>query len=286
MTPRFHATKGYTNDPNGLVYFNGFYHMFFQSADGRMNNLEQPVCWGHAVSRDLVQWQQVENALLPDQPYEKDRGCWSGSAVVKDDKLYLFYTGAARPCASVNVAWSGDGIHFEKYAENPVIPRGPEDADCWEFRDPKVQENGRCVMTVRWKMSGSCGIKTGWKCLSIMDPVILRSIPADKYICKKRVPFWAPHFYSLAAAAVVVTAAAVIIVVTAAIAAPGAAAVAQQEDQNDDPANITTAETVIVTHIYYLRKSLQRFSPLIPRYSGREIWCEKAGMHLHTGFIL
>lgn len=142
MIPRFHATKGYTNDPNGLVFFKGLYHVFFQSADGRMNNLEQPVCWGHAVSRDLVQWQQVENALLPDQPYEKDQGCWSGSAVVKDDKLYLFYTGAARPCASVNVAWSKDGIHFEKYAENPVIPRGPEDADSWEFCDPKVQKIG------------------------------------------------------------------------------------------------------------------------------------------------
>jgi len=99
------------------------------------------------------------------------------------------------------------------------------------------------------------------------------------------VPFWAPLFYPLAAAAVVVTAAAVIIVVTAAIAAPGTAAVTEQEDQDDDPANITTAETVIVTHIYYLRKSFQRFSPLIPRYSGREIWCEKAGMQMHTDFM-
>ena len=79
----------------------------------------------------------------------------------------------------------------------------------------------------------------------------------------------------LAAATVVVAAAAAIIVVAAAVAAPGAAAVAEQQDQDDDPANITAAETVVVTHIHYLRKNLQRHLPLIPRYSGAGIWCEK-----------
>ena len=66
-----------------------------------------------------------------------------------------------------------------------------------------------------------------------------------------------PFLIYLAAAAVVVAA---IMVVAAAIAAPGTTAVAEQEDQNDDPANITAAETVIVTHIHYLRKNLQRQS--------------------------
>ena len=83
------------------------------------------------------------------------------------------------------------------------------------------------------------------------------------------------HFYLAAAAALI--AAAVVAVVAAAVAAPGAAAVAQQEDQDDDPANVTAAETVIITHKHYLRKNLQRHQPLIPRYSGGSIWCEKAG---------
>lgn len=142
MKLRFHLEQGYMNDPNGLVYFKGLYHAFFQSSFGRMIPTERPVGWGHAVSKDLVNWRQVEDALLPDQPYEKDRGCWSGSAVEKDGKLYAFYTGAARPFASVNVAWSDDGIHFTKFDGNPVIARGPADGDDWDFRDPKVQKIG------------------------------------------------------------------------------------------------------------------------------------------------
>lgn len=142
MERHFHLKKGYLNDPNGLCVFNGKYHAFFQTSFGRMNPTEKPTGWGHAVSDDLVHWEQLPDAIVPDKPYEKDRGCWSGSAVVKDGRLYAFYTGAARPNASVNVAWSDDGIHFTKYEENPVICRGPADGDAWEFRDPKVQRIG------------------------------------------------------------------------------------------------------------------------------------------------
>ena len=79
--------------------------------------------------------------------------------------------------------------------------------------------------------------------------------------------------FCLAAAAIVIAAT----VVAAAVAAPhGATAVAEQQDQNDDPANITAAETVIITHRIYLREILQRHLPLIPRYSVADIWCKKA----------
>ena len=142
MKLRFHLSKGYMNDPNGLCFFRGQYHAFFQTSFGRMVPTEAPLGWGHAVSDDLVHWQQLEDALIPDQPYEKDRGCYSGSALEKDGKLYLFYTGAARPSASVNVAVSDDGIHFTKYAGNPVITRGPADGCSWNFRDPKVLKIG------------------------------------------------------------------------------------------------------------------------------------------------
>ena len=98
------------------------------------------------------------------------------------------------------------------------------------------------------------------------------------------VPGRAPLFIYLAAAAVVV-AATVVIVIAAAVAAPGAAAVAQQEDQDDDPANVTAAETVIVTHRNYLRKILRGCLPLIPRYSAGRIWCEKSRYFQSTGLL-
>ena len=79
-----------------------------------------------------------------------------------------------------------------------------------------------------------------------------------------------PFFTQLAAAAVVIAAAVIAASVTA---QHIAAAVAEQEDQDDDPANVTAAETVIVTHKNYLRKFLRGCLPLIPRYSEAAIWC-------------
>ncbi len=52
--------------------------------------------WGHAVSRDLLHWETLPAALAPDQPYEDDGGCFSGSAIEKDGKLYFFYTAVSK----------------------------------------------------------------------------------------------------------------------------------------------------------------------------------------------
>ena len=97
---------------------------------------------------------------------------------------------------------------------------------------------------------------------------------------------WEAPFSQLAAAAVVIAAA----VIAAAVAAPHvtAAAVAEQENQNDDPADVTAAETVIVTHKYYLQEFLSGCLPLIPRYSGERIWCKKyrRGIPLRYGMYL
>ena len=101
------------NDPNGLVFFNGKYHAFFQHYPhaphwGQMH-------WGHAVSDDLIHWEEKDIALFPDQDYENDGGCFSGSAIVKDDILYLFYTSVSHELGQTqSVAISKDGIVFEK----------------------------------------------------------------------------------------------------------------------------------------------------------------------------
>lgn len=131
------AEKGWINDPNGLCYFKGKYHAFFQ------HNPHAPVWdtmyWGHAVSDDLLHWEEQPIALCPDQPYESTLGCFSGSALIKDDTMYLFYTAVGEGKAQTQcLVTSEDGVHFTKYPGNPIIPQSPIDPQSQDFRDPKV----------------------------------------------------------------------------------------------------------------------------------------------------
>lgn len=131
----FEPETGWMNDPNGLIVYRGQYHAFFQHYPyapkwGQMH-------WGHAVSEDLLHWKELPIALYPDQWYENEGGCFSGSAVEKDGRLYLFYTSVSRELKQTqSVAYSDDGIHFTKYEGNPVIAKNPLGYS--DFRDPKV----------------------------------------------------------------------------------------------------------------------------------------------------
>lgn len=82
--------KGWVNDPNGLVYFQGWYHVFYQHAPDFEEPWHQPMHWGHARTKDFLTWEELPVALYPDQEYDEN-GCWSGTAAVKGDTLYLFY---------------------------------------------------------------------------------------------------------------------------------------------------------------------------------------------------
>ena len=86
VRPSLHFTpqKGWINDPNGLVFFKGQYHLFYQYNPYHDN--WDSMHWGHAVSRDLIHWEELEPALVPDMPYDNDKngGCFSGSVVVHD----------------------------------------------------------------------------------------------------------------------------------------------------------------------------------------------------------
>jgi len=153
----FEPKRGWMNDPNGLIYFRGQYHAFYQHYPhaphwGQMH-------WGHAVSDDLVHWEELPIALYPDMEYENDGGCFSGSAVEKDGRLYLFYTSVSREMGQTqSVAYSDDGIHFVKYSGNPVIRRNPVGSP--DFRDPKVT----CIDGVYYMVIGS-GDENGGKVL-------------------------------------------------------------------------------------------------------------------------
>jgi beta-fructofuranosidase len=143
--PRFHFScpLGWMNDPNGFVFFKGYYHVFFQNHP--FPDLE--VGWGHVRSKDLFAYEELPLALVPEEPYE-NKGCFSGSALVKEDRLFLFYTGnsvqAGQSTQTQCLATSDDGIHFEKYSQNPILsardlPLGVSSRD---FRDPYIFQAG------------------------------------------------------------------------------------------------------------------------------------------------
>ena len=135
----YHITppKGLLNDPNGLVHYQGVYHVFFQW--NQTDTTHQTKSWGHITTQDFVHWKTHKPALEPDDWYDKD-GCYSGSAVIFEEKLYLFYTGNVRgeygerksyQCLAV----SEDGIHFEK--KGPILEH-PIKGYTAHVRDPKV----------------------------------------------------------------------------------------------------------------------------------------------------
>jgi len=145
--PDYHLTPpaNWLNDPNGLIRWNGRYHVFYQyNPAGPFHNT---IHWGHAVSDDLVTWEDEPVALSP-SPDGPDRdGCWSGCAVDDDGTPTILYTGGngrtQLPCLATA---ADDGLcRWEKYPDNPVIPAVPGEIDIpetehWEaeFRDHSV----------------------------------------------------------------------------------------------------------------------------------------------------
>ena len=85
--PIFHITadKGWINDPNGIVKFQGKYHVFYQHHP--YSCVWGPMHWGHVVSDNLLHWTYLPYALVPGDEFDRD-GCFSGSSLVVGDTLY------------------------------------------------------------------------------------------------------------------------------------------------------------------------------------------------------
>lgn len=182
--PQFHFTakKNWLNDPNGLVYYDGVYHLFFQYMPPHRPGAYKD--WGHAVSTDLIHWTQTQDHITPHKVWA---GCWSGSAVVDEhnvsgfqqgDKkpVIAFITNGGHPDAGLGplctqcIAYSTDGGNtFTYYDRNPVI-KNIYNAN----RDPKVvwdEDTGQWVMSLYMDKGCDYGLFTSndlknWKHVS------------------------------------------------------------------------------------------------------------------------
>ncbi|MDK1474787.1 GH32 C-terminal domain-containing protein [Streptomyces sp. 549] len=155
--PQFHFTpeKNWMNDPNGLVHYKGEYHLFYQYNPN--GDSWGDMSWGHAVSKDLVHWEELPLALSHDD----EEMVFSGGAVVDWDNTTGFGTKKNPPMVAIytsayknggkqaqSLAYSTDrGRTWTKYQGNPVIDIGSND-----FRDPKVQWH---APTKSWLMTVS-----------------------------------------------------------------------------------------------------------------------------------
>ena len=163
MRPKYHyaAAANWLSDPNGLVHWAGEWHLFYQyNPDGEhWGNMS----WGHAVSRDLAQWDELPPALSGDELGM----IFSGSAVIDHansarfgaEAMVAIYTSASDgPQRQMqSLAWSNDrGRSWHKYAGNPVL-----DAGLADFRDPNVfwhEPSARWIMVVALSLQNSAAL--------------------------------------------------------------------------------------------------------------------------------
>ncbi len=206
--PLYHFTppSGWMNDPNGMVYYAGEYHLFYQHYPD--STVWGPMHWGHAISRDLIRWEHQPIALYPDSLGY----IFSGSAVVDANNSSGLQTGTEIPLIALftydkagfetqGMAFSNDkGRTWSKYKNNPVL-KNPGEQD---YRDPKVfwhAESDRWILSlavknriefynsknlIDWQKTGEFGREYGnhggvWECPDLF-PLVLEGSTESKWI--------------------------------------------------------------------------------------------------------
>nr|WEI57596.1 putative GH32 family protein [Didymodactylos carnosus]WEI57597.1 putative GH32 family protein [Didymodactylos carnosus]WEI57598.1 putative GH32 family protein [Didymodactylos carnosus] len=137
--PQYHLmpANDWLNDPNGPVFYKGYYHMFFQyTPNSSTSGLKY---WGHGYSEDMVHWTRLPIAISPDQPYDIN-GIWTGSTTIVDDVPVIIYTGInennqevqcqARPADATDPTMT----EWIKFPMNPLItnPNGRDPATAFQ----------------------------------------------------------------------------------------------------------------------------------------------------------
>jgi sucrose-6-phosphate hydrolase SacC (GH32 family) len=162
----FSSMRGWHNDPNGLIYYDGEYHLFYQHNPygwgwGNMH-------WGHAVSTDLMHWKQLPEALYPDKVGVAFSGCTvidynntTGFRTGEEEVMVAIFTSTFIPddeqemagmksMERQSLAYSNDrGRTWHKYEGNPVIGDRRKELNSWNDRDPNVfwhEPSGKWVM--------------------------------------------------------------------------------------------------------------------------------------------
>jgi fructan beta-fructosidase len=197
--PQFHFSPDsmWMNDPNGMVYYEGEYHLFYQFHP--FDNVWGPMHWGHAISTDLVHWEHLPIALYPDSlgtifsgSAVIDRNNSSGLGSSENPPMVAIFTHHNQALADTgselfqyqSIAYSLDkGRSWTKYPGNPVLPN----PGIRDFRDPKVSwyaEGNNWIMTlaaqdrimffsspdlISWTLESEFGAHTGahggvWEC--------------------------------------------------------------------------------------------------------------------------
>ncbi len=185
--PLLHAAPpvGWLNDPNGLCQIGDTYHAFFQMSpfepEGGLK------FWGHCESKDLLHWEFTGVPMQPDQPYDC-HGAYSGSALVEDGKMYLFYTGNVKQLGDYNyitngresntiLAVSSNGEQIESKELLMTNADYPWDLTC-HVRDPKVwKQDGTYYMVQGARTKEDKGVvlvfssqdKRHWSCIHRLE---------------------------------------------------------------------------------------------------------------------
>ncbi len=155
--PQFHLlpARNWMNDPNGPIYFNGKYHMFFQY--NPLAAVWGDMSWNHAISPDMLHWTHLPIAMTPTPDSPDSFGCFSGSAIAVGKRVYQVYTGtkmSSHELATIRdgadniqesqcLAYSDDPklVHWTKLPE-PIIPLPPPSIRITGFRDPSAWKQG------------------------------------------------------------------------------------------------------------------------------------------------
>ena len=153
--PHYHflPPSAWMNDPNGLIYWKGNYHLFYQYVPN--DPPWERKHWGHAASSDLVHWFNLPIALTPTPGGPDQDGCFSGCAVNHNGVPTLIYTGVRGnqqlPCVATS---PDDLVTWQRHAGNPVIATPPLELDLFAFRDHTLWKEGNI-----WYQLIGAGIK-------------------------------------------------------------------------------------------------------------------------------